>query len=390
MIAEFKLFSRGRRRADGRHPWIFKDQIETGVATSGAIVRVVDSDRRQLGFATYSAESKIALRFVAFGEHATCPTPADLRARFHAAVARRASLAPITDAMRLVSSEADGFPGLVVDRYREVAVVQALTAFGEYLLPELTAWVRELPGVEAVFARNDASVRKLENLPLETKWLAGEPRERTTIQEKGIRFEVDLTTGQKTGFFLDQRRNRILLGEMVKEGESVLDAFAYTGGFALHAARRAGQVLALDDSKIAAAAIEVNAKANGFTNVTAERGNSFDRLRAMVKEDRRFDVIVLDPPAFAKNKAERDDALRGYHEINVRAMKLLAEGGLLVSASCSYQVDEPSFEDMLRGAAADAGRSFVVAERGRQDIDHPVLLQLLESRYLKCFFLRAV
>lgn len=388
MIAEFKLLAKGRRRADARHPWVFRDQIESGVATSGAIVRVVDADRRQLGFAAYSAESKIALRFVAFGEHVTCPSLDDLRKRFRESVARRAPLHAITDAMRLVSSEADGFPGLIVDRYRDVVVVQCLTAFSGSMIDDLARWAMEIEGVEAVLARNDASVRKLENLPQEVRWIAGTPRDRTTIRENGVEFEVELATGQKTGFFLDQRRNRIRLGDLVTEGASVLDAFAYTGGFALHAAKRAGSVLAFDDSKTASAAIDANAKRNGFGNVVAERANAFDRLRAMVKEDRRFDVIVLDPPAFAKNKAERDDAIRGYHEINVRAMKLLAPGGLLVTASCSYQVDEATFEEMLRGAAADAGRSFVILERGMQDVDHPILLQLPESRYLKCFFLR--
>lgn len=390
MIAEFKLLGRGRRRADARHPWVFRDQIESGIASSGALVRVVDADRRQLGFAAYSKESKIALRFVEFGEHVECPSVEALRERFHASVARRAPLHAVTDAMRLVSSEADGFPGLIVDRYRDVVVFQCQTAFSESMIEDLARWAKEIEGVEAVLARNDSTVRKLEGLPLEVRWLLGEPRERTMIHENGISFEVELTTGQKTGFFLDQRRNRIRTGELVPPGASVLDAFAYTGGFALHAAKRAGSVLAFDDSKTASAAIETNAARNGMTNVIAERANAFDRLRAMTKEDRRFDVIVLDPPAFAKNKAERDDALRGYHEINVRAMKLLAPNGLLVSASCSYQIDEWTFEEMLRGAAADAGRSFLIAERGAQDVDHPMLLQLQESRYLKCFFLRAI
>ncbi len=390
MIAEFRLRARGRRRADGRHPWVFRDQIETGVATSGAIVRVVDVDRRQLGFAAYSADSKIALRFLAFGEHIDVPTMDQLRERFHASVARRAPIARVSNAARLISSEADGFPGLIVDRYAEVVVLQSLSHFIELMLPDLTKWALEIPGVKAVLGRNDVSVRKLENLPLEVKWLAGEPIEKTVVNEDGIEFEVELTAGQKTGFFLDQRRNRIRTGELVPQGGSVLDAFSYTGGFALHAAKRAGSVLAFDDSKSAVERIAANAARNGLSNVVAERANSFDRLRAMVKEDARFDLIVLDPPAFAKNKAERDDALRGYREINLRAMKLLKEGGLLVSASCSYQVDEPLFEDMLRAAAADAGRSFVLQERGQQDIDHPILLQLPESRYLKCFFLRAI
>lgn len=389
MVAEIRVDPRGKRRAQARLPWIFRDQVEEGESESGTIVRVIDGDARQLGYATYSAESKITLRFLSFGEHAAEPMIEEIASRFFRSVERRADLATVSDGMRLVSSEADGLPGIIVDRYREVVVIQTSTAFADELLPELAEWSMRLPGVEAVFVRNDASVRRLENLALESKWIAGSPRDQTEIREGTIRFGIDLAAGQKTGFFLDQRRNRIGLERHVKPGARVLDAFAYSGAFALHAAKTAGEVLALDDSKNAVSLIEANAQRNGMSNVTAERANAFDRLRAFVKDGTRFDVVVLDPPAFAKNKAEREDALRGYREINVRAMRLLTPGGILVSASCSYQVDESSFEDMLRDAAGDAGRSFIILERGQQDVDHPILLQLPESRYLKCFFLRA-
>lgn len=388
-VPDFVVNSEARRRAHYRHPWLFKDHVVEGQAEGGAIVRVVDSSGKQLGFAAWSPQSRIALRFLRFGSHAQFPDRDALAADLAAAIARRAPLADVTDALRLVSSEADGFPGLIVDRYGPAIAVAALSVFADRLLPDLTEWLRALPGVECIVARNDASVRRLEGLPLEVKTLAGEPPEQVEIHEAGVRFTVDLQRGQKTGFFLDQRKNRLRAAAAIEPGASVLDAFCYTGGFALHAARRAGSVLALDDSKHAVEVAARNAEVNGLANVTCERANAFDRLRELDKEGRRFDAIVLDPPAFAKNRNEREAALRGYREINSRALRLLSRGGLLVSASCSYHVDESSFEHMLREAAADAQRSLTLIERGQQDLDHPVLLGLPESRYLKCCFLRA-
>jgi 23S rRNA (cytosine1962-C5)-methyltransferase len=390
MVADFMLRAGSRRRGDGRHPWIYRDQVEEGVASSGSVVRVVDHEKRQIGFAAYSAESKIALRFLEFGSHVTMPTLESLEQRFFAVARRRAPLVEYTDAMRLVSSEADGLPGVIVDRYGDVVVVQTSTPFAESLLEDLGRWAASLEGVAAVFARNDISVRRLENLPQECRWLHGTPRDQVVIREGDVEFEVDLVGGQKTGFFLDQRENRRAVAARVREGASVLDAFAYSGGFALHAARAGGNVTAYDDSKGAIEILKRNAARNGLENVVAERGNSFELLRQLAKDGKTFDVVVLDPPAFAKNKAEREDALRGYREINVRAFKLVNPGGLVVSASCSYQIDEPAFERMLRDAASDAGRTALVEHRGEQDVDHPVLLALPESRYLKCWFLRAL
>ncbi len=388
MTAEIVLNATGRRHVRARHPWVYRGHVGSGIAVSGALVRVLDHNKKMLGVAAWSAQSRIALRFVSFGESAVVPDAAALRARFDAALARRAPLFAITDAVRLVSSEADGLPGLIVDRYADACVLQASTPFAEHLTDEVVRWLADTVKPRAIVARNDAAVRELEGLPRETKVIAGAIDGPVVVREGDVKFEVDLTVGQKTGLFLDQRANRLRLGELVPRGARVLDVFSYAGGFALNAARNAASVHAIDDSARAVGTITKNAALNGATNVTVEKANAFQKLRALEAEGAKFDVVVLDPPAFAKNRAEVDDGVRGYHEINLRAMRLLERGGLLVSASCSHHVDEATFEDVLRNAAADAEKDAIVLERRGQDVDHPVLLGLPESRYLKCFFVR--
>ncbi|MFH0947332.1 MAG: class I SAM-dependent rRNA methyltransferase [Planctomycetota bacterium] len=388
MTHEIRLDGKALRLVRLHHPWVYRDHVASGEAPAGALVRVLDPDGRQLGFASWSPRSKIALRFLLFGPGAEAPTSSSLRKAFREAVARRKPLDAVTDAARLVSSEADRFPGLIVDRYSHVVVVQALTPFAEYLLPELVEWILELDGVTTIIARNDAAVRKLEGLPQEVKLLHGEEVPEVIIREGDLRFRVDPMRGQKTGLFLDQRANRMRLSRRVELNDRVLDLFSYVGGFALHAALRAREVLAVDDSGRAVEELRKNAERNQLGNVTALKENAFQLLRRLAEEGEQFDVVVLDPPAFAKNRRELQNALRGYREINVRALRLLKPEGLLVSSSCSYQVDEPTFEGMLRQAGADARRDITVLERGGQDLDHPVLLGLPESRYLKCYFLR--
>lgn len=389
MPAEIRVTSGGRRQIlTHRHPWLFRPNVASGEATPGALVRVVDSNGRQLGWAAWSPESQIALRFLTIDSEAPCPTAEDLAGSFRAAVHRRADLAEQTDAVRLVSSEADGFPGLIIDRYAHAVVVQALTPFADQLLPEVAGWLQELPGVESVLARNDASVRKLEGLPQEVRLLYGPEPGEVEIREGEIRLLADLRHGQKTGLFLDQRSNRIRFGAEVAEGARVLDLFCHVGGFGMHAARRAASVLAVEDSARTQELASRNAALNGLDNVTVVRNNAFPFLRQLAGEGEQFDAVVLDPPAFAKNRRQQDDALRGYLEVNLRALKLIRPGGLLVTASCSYHVDEPTFEEVVRSAAADAGRDATVLGRTGQDRDHPVLLSLPQSRYLKCLFLR--
>ena len=386
MTAVIELNHQGAKAVRSRHPWVYRDHISRGNAQSGELVRVVNQLRQPIGVAAWSEKSKIALRFLTFGPD-DAPDDDELRRRFDVVCRRRDALADVTDAVRLVSSEADGFPGLVIDRYRDTAVVTALTPFADRLLHKhLVAWLAD-HGVAHVIARHDSSMRDKEGLDRGVAVLAGRVDQPIDIVEHEVRFSVDLSEGQKTGHFLDQRRNRARFASMIEDGARVLDAFSYTGGFGLHAARRAGEVVCRDDSERAVAQATANAAKNGFDNVRCERGNAFHVLRDLVKQGERFDAVVLDPPAFARNRGEVGNAMRGYREINRQAFKLVREGGLLVSASCSYQVQEPLFEDMLRRAAADAGRGAVVVERGGQDFDHPVLLSLPQSRYLKCYFL---
>jgi 23S rRNA (cytosine1962-C5)-methyltransferase len=389
MGAEFRLTGAGRRRLlETRHPWVFRDHLGAGDATSGALVRVLAPDGEPLGIAAYSARSKIALRFVALGQDVAMPDENGLRAQFLAALERRAPLAATTDAVRLISSEADGFPGLIVDAYADTCVLSALTPFAELLQPDVVRWLSETVAPDVILAKNDSAVRELEGLPREVKVLLGEPRASTVIREGQVKLSVPLQHGQKTGLFLDQRSNRLRVRELVPPGSRVLDVFSYVGAFALQAATKAADVLAVDESARATGWIAENAAQNGFTNVRVATENAFPFLRQLVKDGETFDVVVLDPPAFAKNKREIEDALRGYRELNVRGFRLVKPGGILVTASCSYHVDETTFEAVVRAAAADAGRDAVVLGRGAQDLDHPVLLSLPESRYLKCLFMR--
>ncbi len=388
MTPEIRLKGPGRKIVRLRHPWVYRHHLASGGAEAGDVVRVVDQEGRQVGFAAWSGDSRIALRFLKFGEYVNPPTEDDLHDAFRRAVERRRPLAAVTDAVRLVSSEADDLPGVIVDRFNDVVVIQALTPFAERLTSALVAWIRDAIDPRAIIARNDGKVRALEGLPLRVESLFGDPDVTTVIREGELRFGVDPAAGQKTGFFLDQRANRIRLGELVPEGARVLDVFTYVGGFALHAARRAGSVLAIDDSDSAVAAARANAELNQLANVEFARANAFLRLRELVKEGERFDVVVLDPPAFAKRRTEVAAAARGYREVNSRALRLVREGGLFVTASCSYHFDENQFEETLRRAAADASREVTLLERRGQDVDHPVRLSVPESRYLKCYFMR--
>ena len=386
-VHDIRISGSGCRRVLARHPWVFRDQIKSGEAPAGAVVRVIGKDREQIGVAAWSPASRIALRFMAVGREVPLPTEEDLRQRFLGAVARRASLAAVSDAVRLVSSETDGLPGLIVDRYADAVVVQASTPFADKLMKShIEKWLDETVAPTTIVARNDVSVRKLEKLDLEVRHIRGDAKE-TEITEGGVKFLVDLTGGQKTGLFLDQRANRIAVGAAIPEGARVLDAFTYQGGFGLHAAKRAGEVFAVDDGRAAVERTIANAARNGFDNVRAEKHHVFHLLRQLEKDGESFDVVILDPPAFAKSRRDVESARRGYHEINRRALRLVAPGGRLVTSSCSHHMSEVDFESMLRDAARDAKRDARLTERRSQDLDHPVLLGLPESRYLKCFVL---
>lgn len=309
-----------------------------------------------------------------------------LSARVQAALAYREHLAPDGTAYRLVSAEADGLPALIVDRYADWLVVQTLCQGSDRRLELIVDCLTETLHPKGILARNDAKVRRLEDLDESVRVLVGDVPETIEVREGTVTHQVDVRHGQKTGLFLDQRENHLAAGRYARG--RALDAFSYNGGFALQMARQCDSVLALDGSELAVAAIADNARRNGLTNVEARLANVFDELRELEIARERFDTIVLDPPAFAKNRASLPKALGGYKEINLRALKLLKPGGILVTCTCSYHVDEGLFLDMLQHAAIDAHAPVVIVEKRLQARDHPVLLGVPETGYLKCVVLR--
>jgi 23S rRNA (cytosine1962-C5)-methyltransferase len=375
---------RGEERIRRGHPWIYRGDVIEVDAEPGDTVTVFGPRRRRLGQALYSDRSQIALRMLTRLDAEAGP---DLwRARIAAAMRFRESLRIDATAMRLVHGEADLLPSLIVDRYGDWLVLQALSQGVDRLLPTIVEILVEMLRPAGILARNDPRVRQLEGLEQKVEVLHGTVPERIDITEGGIRYDVDPWHGQKTGLFLDQRENRAAAAGYARG--RVLDAFSYNGGFALTLAASSAEVVALDVSADAVARITRNAEANGITNVTAREANVFDELRHFERSGERFDTIVLDPPAFAKNKASVPNAIAGYKDINLRALRILQPGGTLITCSCSYNVDEELFFDILRGAAADAHAAVSVLEKRMQGRDHPVLMGAPETYYLKCAILR--
>ena len=366
------------------HPWVYRSDVAQVSASAGETVRVAGPRGRPIGFAMYSDRSEIALRV--FSRSAEPPTVATWRERLAAAIGYRSTLAIDATAYRLVHGEADRLPGLVVDKYADYLVVQALTQGMDRMLPDITAMLVETIKPSGILARNDPRVRLLEGLEQRVDVLHGEVPQTIEIREAHVTYDVDPYRGQKTGLFLDQRENRVAAG--VYAHGRLLDAFSYNGGFALSLAPRCDHVLAVDISEDAVARIRSNATRNGLENVEARAMNVFDELRELERRGERFNTIVLDPPAFAKNKAAVKKALSGYKEINLRALKLLAPGGYLITCSCSYNVSEADFADVIASAAVDAHADVVVVEKRMQGRDHPVLMTVPETFYLKCFILR--
>jgi 23S rRNA (cytosine1962-C5)-methyltransferase len=378
------LTRKGAARWRDGHPWIFRDDVVPADLSNGAIVTVLGPGGDTLGTAFYGSVSKIALRRLAGPQEIF--DEALVRARLDAAIDYRERIAPHAEALRLVSSDADGLPGLIVDRYGAHLVLQSLTAGIERLLETVLDHLTARLAPASILARNDAGVRRLEGLAEEIHPLRGDSPETVEIDEDGIVFLVDLRAGQKTGLFLDQRENRVAAAGYLRG--RVLDAFCYDGGFALHAARGAESVEAVDASAGALARAAANAARNGITNLTTVRANVFDHLSEADRAKRRFDGVVLDPPAFAKSRKDLPAALRAYKEINLRAMRCLSRGGVLITCSCSYNLHEDEFVEVLAAAASDAGRHVVIVEKRSQARDHPVLLGLPESHYLKCLILK--
>ena len=369
------------------HPWVFRDDLEKiQDAAPGAVVTLEKKNGECLAQGFYSDRSKIAFRLVSRKREAIdrefWKGRLQRAARFRQVVVRE------TNAYRLVYGESDGIPSLIVDRYGDHLVMQTLSQGADHLTPLFVELLSEMFQPASLIIRNDLSVRGLEGLPQEKKTLLGNLPGNIEVYEENIRYGVDPWSGQKTGSYLDQRENRVRAGTYFR-GE-VLDAFCYHGLFGLHAARAAGRVICVDSSQEALERAAENARLNGLDNMEFRRENAFDFLKAEVERGNHYDGINLDPPAFAKSRGDVAAAARGYKELNLRAIRLLNPGGVLVTSSCSYNLSESRFLEILQDSARDAKADMRIIEKRSQSADHPVLLTFPESYYLKCIFLQKI
>jgi len=377
-----RVSRKGADRFRDGHPWIFRsDVLDSSEAGPGDTVRVLDAQKHFIGQAHYSAASQIALRMLS-----RSADPVNLSERIANAQKFREQMVTDSTAYRLIHAEADFLPGLIVDRYGDCFAVQALSQGMDRALPQIVEELEDQFAPRAIVGRNDAAVRSLEELPRETGLLSGELEGPVVIDMNGFRLEADLLHGQKTGIFLDQRENYLAAARYARG--SALDCFTSTGGFALHLARVCESVEAIDSSAPALAAAGRNAEANGAGNITFREADAFEILSSYASARRNFDTVVLDPPAFAKSRKQMDGAVRGYKDINLRALQLLGPGGILVTCSCSHHLSEATLLEIVAQASLDAGRTLRVIERRTQAADHPVLLTVPETHYLKCIILQ--
>jgi len=384
---------RVNRKAAGRvasgHPWVFSSDVtDRGAAQAGEAVKVADPRGRCLGVAHYSSTSQIALRMLSSQVE---PIGREFfRNRLRAAeLHRRQVVGQDSNAYRVVHGEADLLPALVVDRYADYLVMQTLDQGMDAAKVEIAAALGEIFQPRGIVARNDVAVRAKEQLPLETTVVAGEIPDSVSVRINGLVMRADLLRGQKTGIFLDQRENYRAAAQYARGG-TALDCFASTGGFALHLAARCEQVEAVDSSAPALAAARANAQDNGIGNIQFQEADCFDLLAAHATARRRYSLVVLDPPAFAKSRGNLEAAATGYKQINLRALQLLGPGGILVSCSCSHHVSEAMLLELVAQAALDSRRTLRVLERRTQAQDHPILLTVPETHYLKCLVLQVV
>ena len=386
VLPTVRVSADGARALRHLRPWVWrKDVLEPPDAPGGAVVAVLDPRGQPAGQALWAARSPLALRLL------TRRAPAEERvtddwfqARLEASIARRAPFG--REALRLVHGEADGLPGFFVDRYRDRLVLQTLSEGMDLRKESLAGTLRSLTGAVQVVCRDDGSGRDFEQLPRESRVLLGPADTEVEWREGENLFRADLLRDMKTGAFLDQAENHLRAGELGRG--RALDAFSYHGGFALALAARCDSVLALEQDPAAARRLAGNVQRNGRKNVEPQEANAFDVLHQLDRDGERFDTVVLDPPGLAKRKEGTGTALRAYRELNVRALRVLRPGGLLVTCSCSGKVKPPGFEEMLLGAADDVRRPVQILERRGPAADHPALGGLPETEYLKTFFVR--
>jgi 23S rRNA (cytosine1962-C5)-methyltransferase len=379
--------TRGAHRWTAGHPWIYRSDVADRPTTPAGAVLVRDTRGRALGWALWSPTSEISLRLLDRDPDARID-PDWWHTKLANAIARRATLGAETNAYRLVHGEADGAPSLVVDHYDEWLVIQLASAGIEQFRAPIVDALQSITHTKGILARNDLPVRSKEGLPEDIELLTGDVPRAIEVREHGIRYLAAPWDGQKTGAFLDQRENRALVGD--RTHGRALDCFSYHGSFALHMARRATHVTALDSSAAALTRAAANAALNGFTNVTTLEADAFTFLKTAERAGEHYDTVVLDPPAFAKTKSSVPAAIRGYKEINLRGMRLLSPGGLLYTASCSYHLSKAMFLDMLHDAAADSGRRLAVRSLLGQASDHPEILTIPETGYIKGALIEAL
>jgi 23S rRNA (cytosine1962-C5)-methyltransferase len=377
---------RGAERLASGHPWIYRSDVVTSAGAEPGVVRIIDTKNRVLGQALYSGNSQITLRLLT--RSARPVDVAFFTERIRTAAAFREQVTAGAQAYRLVAAEGDLLPSLIVDRYGDCYVLQTLSQGMDRMKSMVVEILQKEFSPRAIIERNDAAVRGLEGLPEQCSLLAGEDVGEVVVEENGVKMCFDLLRGQKTGGYLDQRENRAAAAGYARG--RALDCFTYTGGFALTISSHCDSVLGVDSSADALRQADRTRALNALSNVEWKEANCFDFLKAADQERQRFDTVVLDPPAFARQKASRESALRGYKELNLRAMKILNPGGFLVTCSCSFHVSEADLLEAIAEAALDAHRTVVVVERRTQSRDHPILLTVPETHYLKCLILRVL
>ena len=378
---------KGANRVASGHPWIFSsDVLDRGQATKGEAVVVVDASGAALGTAHYSDSSQISLRMLS--ERVEAIDRTFFLRRIAAAEAHRKRVVADSDAYRLVHGEGDQLPGLVIDRYGDYFTLQTLDQGMDRAKAEIVSCLEELFAPKGMAERNDVAVRKREALPLQSGVLAGEVPQTVAVRMNGLTLHADLLHGQKTGIFLDQRENYIAAARY--GSGRALDCFTSTGGFALHLAAHCESVEAVDSSEAALGVARMNCDANGIANVELREADVFELLAGYASARRRFDMVVLDPPAFAKSRQNLEAATGGYREINRRALELLGSGGILVTCSCSHHLTEAALLEIVAITSLDTGRKLRVLERRMQAQDHPVLVTVPETLYLKCLILQVI
>lgn len=379
---------RAVERVRSGHPWIFSsDVIDRGSAQAGDAVRVVDPKGHNVGTGHFSSTSQITIRLLS--AHIEAIDEQFLLKRIRAAQEFRRRIVTDSNAYRLVHAEGDLLPGLIVDWYAGSVVVQLLNQGMDRMSAAVVNALTSIEGVAGIIARNDVAVREKENLPQEVKILFGAIPERVPIQMNGLVMHANLLAGQKTGVFLDQRENYIAVRRYARGGR-VLDCFTATGGFALHLASVCESVEAVDSSATMLADAAANATANNLANINFQKADVLEYLPSLISSHRSFDIVVIDPPAFTKSRSGLEGAVRGYKEINLRALRLLHRGGILVSCSCSHHMSEAHLLEVIAAAALDCGKQLRVLERRTQAQDHPILLTVPETHYLKCLIFEVI